>query len=484
MFSNYDQGRLSVICEKAKLAQRCGPELVELNELIAKRRAVFTAIKMPAHDGFFITLGLSGPVMNRLASSESAVKVGEVQKDKYAFFNDARDAFDFARSLGQDLNIGLFDFGRTKSIVDEVGEQKWNDFVDDLQSFLINHSLDGKGVAEFADGRYGLIGESAINAEDLERSVMALAEEHGVLCTAFQPEVETVAADLSGVSEWEAEKSLAYMVTHFEEKGVDEALHDLSLSQGIEKLARGDEDKLTLFRDMLERLDFLLVFQPIVSLESREVHQYEIRARFKSGDTHDWVLFAEDNGLASKLDAAICERVINHINFKSGGSRTKFTTNVTAAAAQDSGFLAALKKLLPEGKGLEERMMFEITNAQHIDDLDAVRAFIDEMHSMGYKVALDDFGVGPAALRIMNLLGPDAVKIDRQYVLNAMASDRARGGLKYMVRMCADLKIAVYAEFIETEEVADFLLDIGVQYGQGYLFGASQETMSYQPPQK
>lgn len=115
--------------------------------------------------------------------------------------------------------------------------------------------------------------------------------------------------------------------------------------------------------------------------------------------------------------------------------------------------------------------MFEVTESAKITNLEATNGVLQELRMLGHHVCLDDFGAGAAAFQYLRALQVDYVKIDGIYVKEALTKPSAPAFLRAMASLCRDLGIETVGEFVETDEVAKFLLDVGVQYGQGYLFG-------------
>ena len=128
-------------------------------------------------------------------------------------------------------------------------------------------------------------------------------------------------------------------------------------------------------------------------------------------------------------------------------------------------------ELIQQDESLSDRMVFEITESSYITDLDRVNNFIGILHGNNFEVALDDFGAGAASFEYLQKLEIDYVKIDGKYIRCIDQSKRDLAMVKSLTSMCRDMGIKVVAEFVETEEHFRILKDIGVHYGQGYLFG-------------
>ena len=115
-------------------------------------------------------------------------------------------------------------------------------------------------------------------------------------------------------------------------------------------------------------------------------------------------------------------------------------------------------------------------------DPETASAIIDELHSAGIRVSMDDFGTGQSSLGRLRELKLDKVKIDRAFIM-AIGDDKpAEHIVRAILEMCAGLDLTVVAEGIEEMAQAESLKRYGCHAGQGYLFGKAQDehqTMGY-----
>ena len=148
------------------------------------------------------------------------------------------------------------------------------------------------------------------------------------------------------------------------------------------------------------------------------------------------------------------------------------TTTVDATGKIVSpGFIDNLKQLLQQNDAVRKHVMFEITESSRIENLEATNNVIQDLRSFGHKVCLDDFGAGAAAFQYLRTLQVDCVKIDGFYVQESTRSDKGKAFLRSIAMLCHDLDIETVGEMIEDEKTARYLQELGVHYGQGYLFG-------------
>ena len=120
---------------------------------------------------------------------------------------------------------------------------------------------------------------------------------------------------------------------------------------------------------------------------------------------------------------------------------------------------------------IRRRLSLEVTETATILDLPGTQQRLARLRQAGFKVYLDDFGVGASSFDHLNHLTVDGVKIDGTFVLRAIEDNKSRTLIRHLVEMCAGLELKTVAERVETGEVSELMLKLGVQLGQGWFFG-------------
>lgn len=213
------------------------------------------------------------------------------------------------------------------------------------------------------------------------------------------------------------------------------------------------------------------VFQPIVSLETREVVAYEALSRPPRGSAFasiaDLFSHAAERGRVAELDLA-CWRA---------------TRNAVARAGSAAPF-AVLANIEPEsfraGFALEDRsaepdaqatsLVIELTERALLDAPGELLAMIDRARELGHAIAVDDLGADPASLALLPLIDPDVVKLDLAIVHQQPDAEAARI-MSALNTHLAGRDVAVIAEGIETERQLVMARALGATHGQGWLFG-------------
>lgn len=479
LFSPIDRPVLRTLFKKARPVLRCGPVLVTLNKEISDgKKAVVTGIKMPDSNKFYITVGHSNMMMARIG--EGVRRQSETTLlNKSDFMDAALDALNVAQSLGQDVDITLFDVGASAEDIHRLGPEAWKAFTDSISELLLSKSADGQMAAQITDGRYSLIHDKDVDPDSLLLQIKELALEQDPKGAGFEITTKTITSDLSDMSERDASRALMYTIHEFERKGTSLTIE--TLNSGLKSYVSANAQRIKEFQSIIERTHFNLYFQPIVNLKTLEASHYEMLCRFEKGDTLEWVMFGEDIGMAADFDIAVCERAINHARFKAGNTKTRFSVNISGQSIQNEEFFEKLKTMLDKDSNLKNRLMFEITESSHIRDLEKVNKFILDLKSDGFQVALDDFGAGSASFQYLQQLEVDHLKIDGKYTRKILSSQRDLAMVKNLTKMCKDMKIKVVAEFVEDIEQLRALKQLGVDYGQGYLFGKPSSKPDYLP---
>jgi EAL domain-containing protein (putative c-di-GMP-specific phosphodiesterase class I) len=216
---------------------------------------------------------------------------------------------------------------------------------------------------------------------------------------------------------------------------------------------------------------FALAFQPVVDLGSGAVHHLEALARFtEDASPGSIVALAEATGLIAGLDLAVCSRVVSLLAAGAAG-QAPVAVNLSGRSLGSQLFRAELLQLVEPGRSLERKLLFEITETAGIADMAAVDELVQTLRRRGFRICLDDFGAGASSLHYLRAFAVDFIKIDGQFGRNAMHEPRERSLLRCIVDFCRENQVQVIAEMIETEAQAALFRELGVLFGQGYLYG-------------
>lgn len=234
-------------------------------------------------------------------------------------------------------------------------------------------------------------------------------------------------------------------------------------------------------RGALERDEFRLVFQPIVSLGDRRVSGVEALLRWHH-PVHGviapmrFIPLIERNGLIVPIGAWVLREACRQFVSWDHGQLT-LSVNVAVQQLASEGFVEVVQSLIEESRIAPERLCLEITETSMMEDLRFLVQTLDELKALGVRIAIDDFGVGYASLRQLRTRIPvDTLKIDRSFIAG-MTNDRGDATIvEGIIRLAHALGLQVVAEGIETPEQAAILEQWSCQSGQGYLFAKPMDA--------
>jgi sensor c-di-GMP phosphodiesterase-like protein len=146
----------------------------------------------------------------------------------------------------------------------------------------------------------------------------------------------------------------------------------------------------------------------------------------------------------------------------------KLSFNVVPSHLMSEGFVDTLREIVSEAKVSARQIVLEITERDELQDLAKAAEVVRELRELGFKVAIDDVGVGHSGLSHLKALGANTMKIDKFFVDTIRDGSTSRI-VETLVRLAKDLQMTVVAEGIETEQQVQSLLACGVQEGQGYI---------------
>lgn len=233
--------------------------------------------------------------------------------------------------------------------------------------------------------------------------------------------------------------------------------------------------------DALDREEFELYFQPIVSLTDRQqVVGTEVLIRWNDPVRglvcpDDFIPLAESTGIIGAIDAWVlreaCACAVRWIEEGIVGPAFKVSVNASASELDKPTYAERVAAVLAATGLAPEQLRIEITETALAED---ARRFVDTLHDLkrlGVKLALDDFGIGHSTLAQVQRLPLDVIKIDRSFVVTLDHSIAGSAIAENVVALARSLNVLTVAEGVETAEQAEMLRHMGCDLAQGYLFG-------------
>ncbi len=235
----------------------------------------------------------------------------------------------------------------------------------------------------------------------------------------------------------------------------------------------------------LERNQLKLLFQPMVNLRTRRIVGAEVLLRWQHPTEgllrpDRFLGIAEETGPIVPITRWIVARACRIAGEwrRLLPQRPDFflSVNLSAAALRDPGLGDYVAGVLRDTRTPAAALRFELTEGGLIGEVGAAREILNRLHALGIRLTLDDFGTGHSSLNYLQLFPFDDLKIDRPLLERELNPDGAQGPnggiIQAILQMAASLGLTAIAEKVETPAALQALVQMGCEFGQGYLFGA------------
>lgn len=243
-----------------------------------------------------------------------------------------------------------------------------------------------------------------------------------------------------------------------------------------------DRSMMTIFRqgDFLRaalREDRVEAFlQRIVDVRTGDVMAFEVLVRIRDGEViipaGEFIEVAEEMGMAKELDRRVFQKGLAHYaKVSATHPQARLFFNLFPRSFNDIEWVRGIPDLVRSAGVPCENIVLEITEREALPNLTQVRAVIEELRASRIAVALDDFGSGFSSFLYLKYLSIDYVKIEGSFVRNMLGDERDRIIVEQINSMAHQFGLKTVAEFVEDEATAKILVEIGVDYAQGYYYG-------------
>jgi EAL domain-containing protein (putative c-di-GMP-specific phosphodiesterase class I) len=215
-------------------------------------------------------------------------------------------------------------------------------------------------------------------------------------------------------------------------------------------------------------------------MDTLEIIGHEALSRGPKGSEFETPLmlftFAAECGLSFELDR-LCRKTAFDTIRKLKTDKKIFVNTLTMTIHDPEFRGEYLKELLDDLKLKPENVIFEVSEKMAIDNYDMFRAALKDYTDIGIVHASDDIGTGHSDLERIMELKPGFMKIDLSFVKDIDKSYIKQEIVKAMVQLAKSINSVIIAEGVETREEMEKLKNIGVKYGQGFLFAKPEDHL-------
>ena len=251
-------------------------------------------------------------------------------------------------------------------------------------------------------------------------------------------------------------------------------------------------------QNALQNDEFVLYMQPIASL-SREgseatdeqmqtIEHFEFLLRLRNPDGTEFtpwqfIRAAERYDLMRQIDRWVIRTALRTIAELDGGpgSHCSYSINLSGQSVADPTLAEYIREQFEHYKPNPAKVWFELTETAAISNFSVAVDLFNSLREYGSLVALDDFGSGLSSFAYLKNMPIDIIKIDGQFVQEIVTNKFDRHMVLAIHQLSRTMGVRTVAEYVESREILEELIAIGIDYAQGFHIGKPatvEETMA------
>lgn len=402
--------------------------------------------------------------------------------NRYYFEEHLRGAIQRAQRLNFQLGLIYLDIDNFKLINDSQGHDSGDQLLQQIAQRLLTVVREGDVVCRLGGDEFAIV----VHDLDTETSVGALAQrvlesirepiplnntEHFVTCSigiATYPRCATNAEDMqkrADLAMYQVKREGRNGFHFYSEDLQDQILHRIMLEGELRS----------------QRLQNQLVqhYQPVISAKTFQVCGAEMLMRWKHPvkgllPPIEFIDTVEELGFLAAIDTQNRQLACLQLAEwrKEGHVDDQFVLAVNASEQllQRESMFSDIQHDLAAAGLSGGCLSIEVTESVLVSDFEKTSAILNNLKSLGVKIALDDFGIGYSSMSYLKRLPASILKVDRSFVQNVPESEADSRILKALIVMAKSLDLDVVVEGIETVAQARLCRELGADMLQGYLF--------------
>lgn len=232
-------------------------------------------------------------------------------------------------------------------------------------------------------------------------------------------------------------------------------------------------------RQAIERKEFILHYQPIITIKNQNIIGFEALVRWNHPQRGfllpmEFIPVSEETGLIIPLSSWIireaCAQMHRWRQQVVSDSPLVMSINISPVHFKHPGFVDQIIKILDETKLNAEFLALEITETVIMGNTDQMITVLSRLKDLGIKIHIDDFGTGYSSLSYLQMFPINTLKIDKSFIGRLTGTKRDTEIVKSIIQMAHNMKLHVIAEGVEKAENLTALENLECEYAQGYLF--------------
>lgn len=248
-----------------------------------------------------------------------------------------------------------------------------------------------------------------------------------------------------------------------------------------------EQEVLNEMHQALETNQFLFYLQPILHLPDKKIVSAEALVRWvhpKRGiiEPIQFIPVFERYGFITTLDLYLLEQICKYqaALLKQGKTPIPISLNLSRVDLSSRDIVERIIAIVGTYELSPKLIQLEVTESAYIDNPLQMCTVVGALQDAGFTILMDDFGTGYSSLHMLYHLPLDILKIDRSFVRTFSENERSRQILATLVQLGQSMQLKVIAEGIERQDQEKFLVELGCNHLQGYLYSKAVDVQTFQ----
>ncbi|MBE9106203.1 EAL domain-containing protein [Nostoc cf. edaphicum LEGE 07299] len=232
-------------------------------------------------------------------------------------------------------------------------------------------------------------------------------------------------------------------------------------------------------RRAVERREFLVYYQPIISLATGRISGFEALVRWQHPirglvSPIEFIPVAEETGLINAINTWVLQSACHQLSIWQHYPVTPepltMSVNLSARLFLQPNLVEQIDRIIYENQINPAYLELEITESVIMENTDAIKIILEQLKQRKIKLIMDDFGTGYSSLSYLHSFPLNALKIDKSFVKRMQENKENMGLVPAMIGIANSMGMSAIAEGVETQEQLAQLRSLNCNFAQGYLF--------------
>ena len=239
---------------------------------------------------------------------------------------------------------------------------------------------------------------------------------------------------------------------------------------------------INMIKKAIEGNNIRSYFQPIINAKTGEIEKYESLVRLQREDgkilSPFFFLDVAKNG---KYYHQITEAIVGNSLAMLRTTDKEISINLSTLDIEDLELRNKIITLITMNSDIAPRLVLELLEDEEVNDFNVIKDFISLIKLFGVKIAIDDFGAGHSNFERLLSFQPDILKLDGSLIKDIHTNKYSKDIVETIKTFTDKQNIKTVAEFVSSKEVYDVVMNLGIDYLQGYYLGEPQNYLALDP---